>query len=279
MVIYADILFLINFVSAYIMLSLIGKFIVKSKIKIWRLCIASAVGGISAAIIFSWEIPIAISYFFRLLSALIMVFISFYEQKHHILSQILWLTALSGMMIAAMVMLTAVLGRTTGAIIRSGVVYFDLPQKVFIPLFVLSYILVTLFIKFLQRRRLKRLYIITVTYRGKKITVPALFDSGNLLREPVTGKAVSIIEWNRARELLDTECEFEELVENISDIKLWAVPYHSVGNKSGILLAFAADSLEIHEENRIVDNTLVGLYKGTLSDNNEYNALLNAAIF
>lgn len=278
MVIYADVLFIVNFISAYTMLYLLGKFIVKSKIKIWRLCIASAVGGIAAVIIFSREIPLALSYTIRAVSAVIMVFTAFYEQKRQLLSQIIWLTAVSGMLIAAMIILAMITGKTTSAVIKSGIVYFNLPQKIFLPLLVLSYIAVTCFLRLMQKRRLRRLYIITITHRGKNITVPALFDSGNLLREPVTGKSVSLVEWDEARKLFDEPCEFEELIYHADTMKLWAVPYHGVENKSGIMFAFLADSVAIPEEQRVIEKTFIGLYGGSLSKNSEYNALLNSAL-
>lgn len=278
MVIYADVLFLVNFISAYILLSLLGKFIIKSKIKIWRLCAAAAVGGIAAVIIFSREMPPAMSYLVRLLSAVIMVFTAFYEQKRQILNHIIWLVALSGMLIAAMVMLTMITRSAAGAVIKSGVVYFNLPYRIFLPMLALSYIAVTFFLKFMQIRRAKRLYTITITHSGKKITVTALFDSGNLLREPVTGKCVSLVEWNAAKQLFDEQCDYEELINHAGTMKLWAVPYHGVENRSGIIFAFLADSVVISEEHRVIEKTFIGLYSGRLSGNNEYNALLNSAL-
>lgn len=278
MVIYADVLFLVNFISAYIMLILLGKFIVKSKIKIWRLCIASAVGGICAVVVFCADISYVSSCFVRAVSAFFMVFTAFYEQKRQILSQILWLAAVSAMLIAAMVTMTMLGGRTTNAIIKSGVVYFDLPQKLFVPFFIMSYIGVTLFMKIVQYRKAKRRYVITIEHNGKKVTVTALFDSGNQLREPVTGKCVSILEWDKARELLGAEYDFKSLVNHSEEEKLWAVPYRSVGNKSGIMSAFLADRIDIPEEKKVIEKTFIGICDMRLSVNNEYNALLNAAL-
>ena len=278
MVVYADILFIVNFVSSYIMLALIGKIIVKSKMKIWRLCLASAVGGVAAVVIFSREIPLLISYTLRALSAIIMVFTAFYEQKRQILNQIIWLTALSGMLIAAMILLAMLTRNATLAVIKSGVVYFNLPYKIFLPMLALSYIAVTIFLKFMQARRRKRLYNVTITHRGKKITVTALFDSGNMLREPVTGKGVSLVEWGKAGELFENPCEYDELLGRAEEMKLWAVPYHGIEMRGGIIPAFLADAIAVPEENKVIAGHFIGLYGGRLSAHDEYNALLNSAL-
>ena len=132
--------------------------------------------------------------------------------------------------------------------------------------------------KIMRVRRAKQLYSITVTYNGKNISVTALFDSGNLLKEPVTGKGVSLIEWDIARALFDVDCSAEDIVKNVEGLKLYVVPYRTVGEKRGIIYAFCADSIEISDGNRLIVNALIGLYDGKLSEENEYNALLSAEL-
>ena len=188
----------------------------------------------------------------------------------------MWLFALSGILIAAMMSLALLAGVTVNTVIKSGVVYFDLPQRMFLPMLVISFAAVTVFMKILRRKRAKRLYDITVIYGSKKITVTALFDSGNLLKEPITGKAVNLIEWKKARSLFCGDYTAETIIFNDEGIKLYAVPYRTVGIKSGIIYAFSPDRIEILGENRTIDNALVGLYDGRLSKGNEYNALLSA---
>ena len=276
MIVYADVLFLVNFISAYIQLYLLGKFIIKTKIKKWRISLASAAGAAGAMAVFILSLPTALSYALRALSAVLMVFIAFYEQKRQILPHIMWLFALSGILIAAMMSLALLAGVTVNTVIKSGVVYFDLPQRIFLPMLVISFAAVTVFMKILRRKRAKRLYDITVIYGSKKITVTALFDSGNLLKEPITGKAVNLIEWKKARSLFCGDYTAETIIFNDEGIKLYAVPYRTVGIKSGIIYAFSPDRIEILGENRTIDNALVGLYDGRLSKGNEYNALLSA---
>ena len=122
-------------------------------------------------------------------------------------------------------------------------------------------------VKMFKNRKNKKYYILNVTHNDRTITVSALFDSGNLLKEPITGKCVSILEWEAAKELFDTEIEFSDIENYIEDMKLWAVPFNSLGNSSDVLFAFLADEINIPEENKTIDKTFIGLYGSRLSNN------------
>lgn len=278
MIVYADVLFFINFISSYVMLYLIGKLIVKSKPKKWRLIIASAVGGMAAVVIFSRGIPVYVTYLIRASSAVIMVFISFYEQKQLFLRHICYLFAVSVIMTGTLAVCAAVVSQSGVIAARAGTVYFDLPLRIFLPMFILSYAGVAAFMKLSEKRRTKQRYIMTVTIGGRKMDFTALFDSGNLLREPISGKSVSIVEWDSARKLFGESKDVCDIYEMTDGALLRVVPFHTVAAGSGTMLAFMADSIEVKSENRIIENTFIGLYEGRLSENNEYNALLNSAL-
>ena len=65
MEIYADVIFLVNFIFSYVLLYILGKFVNTVKIKKLRLAVAAVIGGISSAIIFCIEMPMWISYVLR----------------------------------------------------------------------------------------------------------------------------------------------------------------------------------------------------------------------
>ena len=142
----------------------------------------------------------------------------------------------------------------------------------------ISCIMMIFFVKMFKNRKNKKYYILNVTHNDRTITVSALFDSGNLLKEPITCKYVSILEWEAAKELFDTEIEFSDIENYIEDMKLWAVPFNSLGNSSDVLFAFLADEINIPEENKTIDKTFIGLYGSRLSNNEEYHALINAGL-
>ncbi len=278
MVIYADVIFLINFISAYVMLYLLGKFINKVRLRKIRVIAASVIGAASAVIVFIYEFPMAISYIIRIFSVILMVFTAFFEQRKQLVNQLLWLTMMSGMMIFSMILLAIFAGSTMNVAVKSGVVYFDIPQKLFLAMFVISYFVMIFFIKVFKNRKNKKYYVMSVTHNDRTITVPALFDSGNLLKEPVTGKYVSIVEWGEVKKLFDADYDFSQLQSHAEDMKLWVVPFNSLGMRSGMLFAFIADSVAIPEEKKVIDKTFIGIYGNSLSKNKEYHALINAGL-
>ena len=248
MEIYADVIFFVNFIFSYVLLYILGKFVNTMKIKKLRLAVAAVIGGISSAIIFCIEMPMWISYVLRCVAMFVMIF------------------------------LVSFTGKTIGMAINNGIVYFDINSKVFAVSLGISCIMMIFFVKMFKNRKNKKYYILNVTHNDRTITVSALFDSGNLLKEPITGKYVSILEWEAAKELFDTEIEFSDIENYIEDMKLWAVPFNSLGNSSDVLFAFLADEINIPEENKTIDKTFIGLYGSRLSNNEEYHALINAGL-
>lgn len=278
MVVYADVIFIANFISAYIMLYILGKVISKVRIRKKRLLFASLLGAVSASVIFVVELPLPMSYILRILSVFLMVFTAFYEQRRQIINQIIWIALMSGMMIFSMMLITAVIKSTVNVVIKAGIVYFDISPKVFLLTFILSYFIMIFFVKVFKNRKNKKYYIMSVTHNDKTVTVTALFDSGNLLREPITGKYVSILEWDLVKKLFGKEYDFSDIENHAEEMKLWVVPFNSLGNSSGMLFAFLADNITIPEEKKTVDKTFIGIYGGELSKNNEYHALINAGL-
>ena len=278
MVVYADVIFLINFISAYIMLYILGKAINKVRIRKKRLFLASVLGAAGAAVVFCVEMPTALSYLTRILAVFLMIFTAFFEQRKQLLNQILWLVLMSGIMIFSMMLITALIKNTVSVVIKAGIVYFDIPPKVFLFAFILSYFVLIFFLKVFKNRKNKKYYIMSVTHNDKTVTVTALFDSGNLLKEPVTGKYVSILEWDYVKKLFGAEYEFSDIENHAEEMKLWVIPFNSIGNSSGMLFAFLADNITIPEEKKIIDKTFIGIYGGVLSKNNEYHALINAGL-
>lgn len=278
MVVYADIIFAVNFISAYIMLYLLGRYAIKEKISVRRLVLASVIGGIGAVIAFSFEMREIITYALRLLTMVLMSLTAFYNRRRQLIEQMIWIFAMSAIMMFSVFILSALVQKAVSVIVKAGVIYLDIPPMLFIIVFTVSYAALALFMKVFKSRKNKRYYIMSITHNGKTIDVTALFDSGNLLKEPITGKYVSIVEWDRIKWLFDADYTFDDIGMHAEDLKLWAVPFKSLGNKSGIIFAFIADRVRIPQEKKIIDKTFIGIYGSELSKNKEYHALINAGL-
>lgn len=278
MVIYADVIFFVNFISTYIILYVIGRIVNTVQVRKRRIVIAALIGGVFAAVMFCNEFSVWISCLLRVASVFLMLAIAFFTQKKQIVNQFIWFTLITGIMVSSMIFLSSIVGRFVNVIIKDGILYFDVPPKIFTIALGISFLLMIFFVKVFKNRKNKKYYIMNVTHNNKTISVSALFDSGNLLKEPITGKCVNILEWEQAQKLFDVECQFDDIVNHAEDMKLWVIPFNSLGNSSGVMFAFLADKIILPEKKKTIDKTFIGLYGSKLSKNEEYHALLNAGL-
>lgn len=85
--------------------------------------------------------------------------------------------------------------------------------------------------------------------RGKTLEVMALRDTGNTLRDPVSGEAVLILGAEAAKNLAGLDkAMLADPIDTLARGKfpgLRLIPYRTVGQGSGMLLALRMDSVEI----------------------------------
>ena len=100
-----------------------------------------------------------------------------------------------------------------------------------------------------------------------EIEVNALIETGNSLREPVSGKPVSVVE--------------EEMLGRLSGIKipekLKVIPYHSVGKSNGIMEGYEIPEMIIEDEGENLrwQKVIVGISKNKISANGRYQMILH----
>ena len=91
---------------------------------------------------------------------------------------------------------------------------------------------------------------VELRYRGKVIKLDALQDTGNCLRDPVTGQSVLIIGAGFARELTGLSLEqLRDPVQTMGAIPgLRLIPYKTVGQGAGLLLGLKLEDVKIGKE-------------------------------
>ena len=133
------------------------------------------------------------------------------------------------------------------------------------------------------------LKIIHMTVNGKETETIAMVDTGNMLKDPITGNPVIVVEATLLENILPQEIlqnlekiiggEFENVTEEIRNnyiSKLKLIPYSSLGRQNGMLLGIKADEVEIIKEDESVkkDNIIIGIYNKSLTKRGEYRALI-----
>lgn len=109
-------------------------------------------------------------------------------------------------------------------------------------------------------------------YGGKHMKLTALFDTGNTLRDPLTGRSVLVLEGRSASRLTGlTENQLRQPIENMETLPgLRLIPYRSIGQPNGMLLALRVPEMRIGSW---VGSGLVALSPDCLSPENAYQAL------
>ena len=127
---------------------------------------------------------------------------------------------------------------------------------------------------------------IKVSVGGRIQTVTALHDTGNTLRDPVTGSPVLVLE-RRSADALWTLAVADVLAEQLSPeekmaklhrigcpVRFTVLPFRAVGTAAGLLLAACSDYIEVNGKR--YPRTPVALSEQAVSDGGGYHALWGA---
>ena len=114
------------------------------------------------------------------------------------------------------------------------------------------------------------IYEVTLVEGEENVVYKALFDTGNLLTDPVSGKPVSVAE--------ETDLTKRWLERYPQKYKI--IPYQSVGKVHGVLEGIVVDELVIQKERDQVvkKGAVVALYKGKLSKDGAFQMILNHSL-
>lgn len=118
---------------------------------------------------------------------------------------------------------------------------------------------------------------VELSYGGCHLKLTALEDTGNTLRDPVTGASVLVVDGETAGKLTGlTKAQLEKPVENMGALPgLRLIPYHAVGTETGLLLALKLKNVKIGSWQ---GSRLVALAPESFSVSGEYQALTGGAV-
>ncbi len=137
----------------------------------------------------------------------------------------------------------------------------------------------------------KRIVNVEIKNGEKRVCFFGLVDTGNTLKEPQTDAHIIIAEFDAIKDFLPDEirlCFYEK--RNIEDFSKYIVgfdnemfsivPFKSIGNESGSIFCFKIDEAYVHDEKDecYERNIYIGVADFQLSGG-EYSALVNPEIF
>ena len=123
----------------------------------------------------------------------------------------------------------------------------------------------------------RQLVPVELCHNGKTVKLQALRDTGNTLRDPVTGKPVLVVDSKVADELTGlTAGQLMHPVETMGSIPgLRLVPYRAVGQTGGMLLALQIRKSRIGKQK---GSALVAFAPQVLDEKGNYQALIGGMV-
>ena len=111
--------------------------------------------------------------------------------------------------------------------------------------FIILAIIVLLYL--LYNRNRKAFVPVVLNHKGKSVSFMALRDTGNTLKDPVTGKPVLIVGADIAKQLLGIDKEqLKKPIDYIHAIPgLRLIPYRTIGQNGGLMLAIKLQNVRV----------------------------------
>lgn len=120
---------------------------------------------------------------------------------------------------------------------------------------------------------------VSITHGGKHLSLMALVDTGNTLRDPVTGQGVLILDAVAAQQLLGLEvADLARPVETLSSGKckgLRLIPYTAVGHSTGLLLGLRVEQLRLDGE---LSRCIVAFAPQRIGEGRDFQALAGGIV-
>ncbi len=278
----------------YIILYATG-LISKNKISYIRIFLASCIGAIYAITEYMLKIGVYSNIIVKTLLAIIMVVVAFCPQNVKKLCKQLVLFYLTTFTFGGVATYLIYVLKPQNIIIKNGMFVGSYVLKViFIGAIVGTIILITAF-KFAKNKITKKDMFckVKIVLNGKELILNAMVDTGNLLKEPITGSSVVVVERTSLYDILPKEIlnntesilcgDFTNISDEIKNeyiTKLKIIPFSSLGKQNGMLIGIKPEKLEvINEQTEEKNNAIIGIYNKSLTKHGEYKALIGMDLY
>lgn len=290
MTVYLDIVFFENVLMNYIIIFATGVVVKETFGKI-RILISSIIGAIYTIIMYLNIIPIYSNFIMKLILSIAIVYIAFKPKSFRKLIKNLTIFYLVSFVFGGCVFALMYFIQPQLAQIKNGVFVGAYPLKVALIGGIISFIIIQISFKIVKTKLNKKdmIHQMEIIINQKTIKINSLLDTGNLLKEPITGMPVIVVEHTSLNSVLPTEIlnntekilggDTDELMKNeelnkiISRFRM--IPFSSLGKQNGLLLGIKADSvnIEIDEKIQKINNVIIGIYDKSFTKNGAYSAI------
>jgi len=268
-IIYADSLVLMNAAVDYVLLLAAGK-LCAAPLRRWRMGLAALLGGLYALLCAVYPGFWAL-WTVKLAAGAVMVLIAYGPERRTV--RVLAAFYAAAAAFGGAVRFAAGLGG------ESAGLGSPVSLRVLALSFAVCYAAVALIFRRIGARQAERLYEVTVTRRGRTVSLRALADSGNALTDPLTGDAVMVASAAALAPLFDDpellSLGAPEALARLAGEQgrgLRLLPCACVTAEQGLLLCFRPDSITVDGGAR--RDLLVAVSPHRLSPEGRYEAII-----
>lgn len=274
MVYYAEYVFVENFIIDFILLLITGK-LMKRVIMLRRLVISSLIGSLYVILTYYIGREFMTYFIVKLSISVLMIMIAF--DSKGILTNI---RVIICFYIASLIMVGII-----------SALYYLTNDKLTVNAIIMSiftgYAALHFFFKEVKDRiaghNYKRTVNVSINKRSK--TFRGYIDTGNELKDPMTGKPVMVVNMDCLKDMLgeglcrkimdfyENKC-YESLIDGNNSINLRIIKYNTISNKGENMVCIVPDEIEIINNNSsIFVDAIIGIHPKRISMD-DYDALL-----
>ena len=250
MIVYVDIVFLINLIMDFYILSGV-KFLLRLDTKLIRIILGSIFGSISTLFLFL-KLNIVELNIIKIIISLFMVLISF--GKYKFFNRLFYMYIVSIILGGSIYLINDSLGyEVFGFIFVNNEYSINLIILVFISPIII-YLYVREFLKL--KKRLNTMYSVIIKFKNKEIRVEGFLDTGNKLVDPYFHRPIVLV---------------RKSLISLKNRKIFYVPFYSLNN-NGLLKCISCEYILINDKR--YDDILIGI-----SENLNIDCVLNERLF
>ena len=290
MTIYIDVVLIENLAMNFIILLATG-IILKEKIKLLRLFLASLLGAVYSIISYIVVIEIYASFILKIILSILIIYIAFNPQTIKKMWKDILLFYLTSFVFGGAAFALIYIVKPQDILMKNGLFLGTYPLKNVMLAAIISFaIIITGFTIVKSRITKKDIFCnLEIGLNGNKIETVAMLDTGNMLKEPISNTPVIIVEHTLLYESMPKEIlnnldemlggDFKNIPDEIREkyiSKLKLIPFSSLGKQNGMLLGIKAEYVKIKNQDKeeIKDNIIIGIYNKSLTKKGEYRALM-----
>ena len=291
MTIYVDIVLLENLCMNYIILFGTA-YIIKIKVRHIRIFFASMIGAVYAVLAYSGIFPIYANLITKIVLSICMAYIAFNPKKLKGLIKELIVFYLVSFALGGCAFALLYIVRPQDIFMKNGVYIGTYPLKIALLGGITGFIITYVAIKIVKTRITKNeiIYKAKIEIGNQELEINVLLDTGNMLKDPISGDAVIMVEKNMLYKILPKEMldnmnkflggEFENADNLEYKKRIRFIPFTSVGKQNGMLLGIKADLVKIitDVDEIINEKAIIGVYEKTFSKSGKYSGLIGLDI-